>query len=244
MLKPLLLVFLLAVNLAAVSAQAHSPVKFLEVLQGQPANLIEHGVDLKSVFDKQKVTTDLAGPYLFSIAVGGMGQQVSRDKAYLAWYKIVDGAKDAPRKVSVLDLVRGANSPPLTIESAEYFLSPAQRITTGAPAVIPHGLDHYKAYRIADAPSQNLDLKLTESEGPSQRRVGKPLFLCVATEEWHHEEHFPATHQTGCFVVYELDSREQTGDIGLIDQFGLNQLRIQQSKWLCVRAMLLPDGQD
>ena len=90
-------------------------------------------------------------------------------------------------------------------------------------------------------PVSDLDIKLLESEGPAQRKVGKPLFLCVPTEEWHHHEHFPATHPMGCFVVYELDPREHSGDISLMDQFGLNQISVSKSNWLCVRAMMLFD---
>ncbi len=225
-----------------VSVRAHSPVEFLEVVQGEPANLIEHRVELQSLIDDQRVKTDLEGPYYFSLAVGGMGREVKKEKAYLAWYKIVGAKFEETRKVSVLDLVQGADKAPMTIESAEYFLSPAQRITSGPPSEIPEGLDHYKAYRVVDAPSRELDVQLSESSAREKRIVGKARFLCVATDEWHHDEHFPASHRQAGFVVYELDPQEHSQQIGMIDQFGLNQIRAKSSRWLCVRAVLLSEG--
>jgi hypothetical protein len=244
MLKYLPFGFLVAVTVCAAPVKAHSPVEFLEVLQGEPSNLTEHAVELKGFFDQQKVATELEGPYHFSLAVGCMGRDASKQKAYLAWYKIVDSKKEAPRKVAVLDLIRGAKSTPVTIESAEYFLSPAQRITTGPPSEIPEGLDHYKAYRILDAPSRELSVKLVESAGPAKRIVGKPLFLCVAAEEWHHDDYFQASHRRACYMVYELDAQDHTNQISLIDQFGLNQFSASKSQWLCVGAMLSTESLD
>lgn len=240
MFKHMLFGFVVAA-ISATTVQAHTPVLYLEVLEGKPSNMIEHGVELQSVLDQKKAETDLEGPHHFSLAVGCLGRKVKDEKAYLAWYKIVNAKKQAPRKVAVLDLIRGSESTPLTIGAAEYFLTPAQRITTGPPSEIPGGLDHYKAYRILDAPSRELVVTLTDSAGPAERKVGKPIFLCVAAKEWHHEEHFPASHPEAGFVVYELDDQEHAEKFSLIDQFGLNQVTVSKSRWLCVRAMLPDD---
>ena len=82
---------------------------------------------------------------------------------------------------------------------------------------------------------------MTDSAGADTRRLGKPLFVCLPTQEWHHDEHFPVSHPSDCLVVYELDELEHTESVSTIDQFGLNELRTKQSKWLCVRAVLLQD---
>jgi hypothetical protein len=241
MFKHLLLLCVMVLLANAEPVQAHSPVEFLEVLQGEPSNLIDHGVELQSFFDKQRLETELTGPHFFSVAVGGMGRQAKEEKAYLSWYRIVDPKPEVTRSVSVLDLIRGGDTAPLTIGSAEYFLSPAQRITSGPPSEIPEGLDHYKAYRVEDASSRDLDVQLSGSSGPVKRVVGKPLFLCVATEEWHHDEHFAVSHRQAGFVVYELDPQESLQQLGMIDQFGLNQVSTSTSRWLCVRAVLLSE---
>ncbi|MDG2222352.1 MAG: hypothetical protein P8L85_13305 [Rubripirellula sp.] len=229
---------LLLVALVTSWAQAHTPVEFLEVVEGKPSNLIEHGIELKGIFDDEKSMTNLKGPYRFSAAVGCLGRKAEKQKAYLAWYKIVAPKQERQRKVACVDLIRGADSTPLTIGSAEFFVSPAQRITTGAPTDIPSGLDHFKAYRIIDAPSREMDVTLTESMGPPKRRIGKPAYLCIASEEWHHDEFFPATHRRTGFVVYELEPQQQSEKITLIDQFGLNQVITEKSQWLAVTASL------
>lgn len=229
---------ILFVMLVSSWSQAHTPVEFLEILEGKPSNLIEHGIEIKGIFDDKKSMIDLKGPYYFSAAVGCMGRQAEKQKAYLAWYKIVRPKQEAPRKVACIDLIRGGESTPLTIGEAEFFVSPAQRITTGAPSEIPNGLDHFKAYRILNAPAREMDVTLTGSLGPAKRRIGKPAFLCIAAEEWHHDEFFPATHRRTGFVVYELEPQPQKAKITLIDQFGLNQVATETSCWLAVTATL------
>lgn len=223
------------------TALGHTPVEFLEVIEGKPSLLIEHGVEVQGLLDKQKSETDLEGPYLFSIAIGCMDREVKKQKAYLSWYKIVGGQQERQRKVNVVDLVSGAKSG-LTIGSAEYFLSPAQRITSGPPSEVPDGLDHYKAYRIVDSASREIEVTVTDSVVKGQRIIGKPIFLCTAAEEWHHDEHFSASHPFSCFVVYELNPKECDENFSLIDQFGLNQIAGKKSRWLCVRGMLSTDG--
>ena len=244
MLKQLSLCIFLSACLHSAQAMGHAPVEFMEVSEGKPSNLIEHDVQVKAVIDDKKRSVELAGPYFFSQAVGCMGRRVKDPKAYLSWYKLVDAKKEDERKVVVTDLFRGTDKTPLTIGSAEFLLSPSQRITAGPPARVPHGLDHYIAYRVLGAPSVKLDVELTASAVPTKRRVGKPIFLCVPTEEWHHEEYFAASHPKESFVVYELDSKDHVGDISLIDQFGLNQLRSDKSRWLCASAMLLKKRDD
>lgn len=229
---------ILFVILVSSWSRAHTPVEFLEVLEGKPSNLIEHGIEVKGIFDAKKSIIDLEGPYCFSAAVGCLGREAKKQKAYFSWYRIVRPKQEAPRQVACIDLIRGGETTPLTIGAAEFFVSPAQRITTGAPSEIPDGLDHFKAYRILNAPAREMDVTLTESLGPAKRRVGKPAFLCIAAEEWHHDEYFPATHRRTGFVVYELDPQQQNGNITLIDQFGLNQVASSTSRWLAVTASI------
>lgn len=128
----------------------------------------------------------------------------------------------------------------MKIGSAEYFLSPAQRITSGPPSDIPEGLDLYKAYRVLDEAPRELDITLTGGVSDGKRRVGKPIFVCFPTEEWHHEEYTRATHRRAGFVVYELDEQTKDAKFTLIDQFGLNQMGTSKSRWICVPATVSP----
>lgn len=234
-----LLVVVTSILASASSVRAHTPVEFLEVSTAEPARLIEHAVDLKSVFDDERVTTDLAGPKMFSRSVGCLDRPAKKLKAYLNWFQIVEPREEPARQVSVLDLVRGYEKKMLTIGAAEFLLTPAQQITSGAPDPIPEGLDHYKAYRVVDPPTVSLDVKLTDSPAKDSRKIGKPIFVCLPVSEWHHDDTFKVSHANDCFVVYELDAQPHDEKVSTLDQFGLNVMKTGQSKWICVRAALL-----
>lgn len=230
---------ILTTVIPCASCFAHTPVEFLEAVSVVPARSVEHAVELQGMFDDVQIETMLVGPKMFSRAVGCLERPVKKPLAYLNWFKIVDPSAQPVREVGVMDMVRGSQSKMLRIQSAEYLLSPSQLITTGSPDPIPVGLDHYKAYRVVDAASLDRQIEVTDSAGTNTRRLGKPLFVCLPTEEWHHDEHFPVSHPSDCLVVYELDELGHTESVSVIDQFGLNELRTKQSKWLCVRAVLL-----
>lgn len=235
-------VLLVALFLASFNTfvQAHSPVEFLEVLSVESARPIQHGVELKSKFDDQKIETQLEGPRFFSGSVGCLNRSAKKKRAFLNWFKIVDAPKEPIRQLSVLDMVRGSSNKALTIQGAEYLLSPSQLITTGVPDAIPAGLDHYKAYRVVDAPSLDQQVVLNDSFGPAERKLGVPRFVCLPVRQWHHDEYVSATHANDCFVVYELDEQDHEQKFSTMDQFGLNELETSKSVWLCVRAALLP----
>ena len=221
------------------STLAHSPVGFFEVLAVDPARPIEHKVDLQSTFDEAKTATDLKGPQFFARSVGCLERPPKEKAAYLNWFQITDVAVDAVRHVSTLDMVRGSSSEPLKIQGAEFLLCPAQLITTGIPDPIPFGLDHYKAYRVVDAPSVDLKVVLTGSVGSADRKLLRPIFVCLPTSEQHHDEEFSVTHPKDCFVVYELDKLAHQQTFSTLDQFGLNELKSTEIRWICVRAAFL-----
>jgi hypothetical protein len=234
-----LIPFLFTVAILDAVACAHTPVDFLEVLEIEPARTITHAVELKSKFDSEKVKTELEGPRFFSRSVECLNRPVKKPPAYLNWFEIVAPEVEPVREIDVLDMIRGGSSKSLRIKSAEYLLSPSQLITTGVPESVPGGLDHYKAYRIVDAPSLDQDVTLTDRDGPTKRRLGKPLFVCLPVREWHHDEYFAASHPNDCFVVYQLDERSHAEKFSTLDQFGLNELQSKGHQWLCVRAALL-----
>ena len=130
----------------------------------------------------------------------------------------------------------------LSIREAEFFLSPSQSISTGTPDPVPAGLDQYKAYQVIDGAAVGREIEVVDADEKETRKLLRPLFVCIAVEEWHHDEHFASSHPRGCFVVYQLDSKTSDEKISTIDQFGLNQLRESSSDWLCVRGTLLVSG--
>lgn len=225
--------------LLSIPCHAHSPVDCLEVFQVTPARQVDHDVELQSRLDNDRAKVALLGPTHFCRSIGALRRPVKQTIAYLTWFKISNPAQAKSRKVKVLDLVRGGGDSMLTVGTAEYFLSSAQLIADGAPDPIPAGLDFYKAYRVLDPPDVNREVTLTNSESTRVRRLSKPQFVCVATKQWHHEEFVDASHPNDCFVVYELASEASDEKVSTIDQFGLNELKHESSRWLCVRGALL-----
>lgn len=238
--RQLTIVFACLALSAVGPAAAHTPVEFLEVFSGQPATATVHPIDVKSVLDAERRTIELEGPRYFSSSVGALNRAAKKPTAHLSWYQISEPAPAERRDIAVLDLVRGMQAEPLSIGAVEFFLSPAQRITSGAPDPIPDGLDHFMAYRIHDAGAVEVTSKLSNgsASASSERKLATPRFLCVPAEEWHHEEYFEVTHPSTCFVVYELDEQASDQSIALIDQFGLNQFATKKSQWLCVTGAL------
>ena len=129
------------------TAGAHSPAKFLEVLEGKASSVIQHGVEVKTVLDPKRAEVALRGPELFARGVLAMGRSGRPPEAYLGWYKIESSDTESLHTVSILDPFRGGDNVKLSLSGAEYLLCPTQVITSGPPAAIPHGLDYYEAFR-------------------------------------------------------------------------------------------------
>lgn len=220
---------------------AHSPVDFLEVIRVKPAQVIEHGVETKSRYDSERKKSSLEGPVYFSRGVGAMKRPVKSPQAFMNWFAIKDAVAQPKREVDVLDMVRGAASKRLRIGNEAFLISPSQLLTSGTPDEVPEGLDIYKAYEIHDSTAVGLKLGIDSSLGKGTATVGKPVYLCMPTEEWHHDETFPITHLNDCFVVYEIDSQPTTSTFNTIDQFGINELKGSNVTWICVRAAFLRD---
>lgn len=223
------------------ASHAHSPVDFLEVIRVKPTQVILHGVETKSRYDSERQESSLEGPGYFSRGVGAMKREVKSPRAYMNWFAIKDAKPQPKREVEVLDMVRGAASKRLKIGNEVFLISPSQRLTSGAPDEVPEGLDIYKAYEVHGGVAVGLKLEIASSLGSGKATVGKPVYLCMPTQEWHHDETFPVTHLKDCFVVYEIEEQPVTSTFNTIDQFGINELKASSIKWICVRAAFLRD---
>ncbi|TWU08138.1 DUF7450 family protein [Stieleria varia] len=232
----------LAALIGAGVAFAHSPVEFMEVLQVKPGRLVEHSVDVKTSLDASRTESNLTGPTHFSRSVGCMNKIARSPYAYLNWYSI---EKNNPprvpsiREVTILDRVRGSENQTLKLGPAAYQLIPSQWLTTGTPDEIPAGLDHYTAYEVVEGPQVDLVVSLITPEEKSSRKVGKPIFICVPSNQWHHDESVKPSHESDGFVVYELDSSDFAKEFTVIDQFGLNQITAASSKWIACHAAIM-----
>lgn len=223
-------------------AAADRPVESFEVLAVNPSRVIKHEVELKGPFDDDVVERFLIGPQLFSQAVGFNKNAIQEPKAYLNWFKIAKPAEEPERVVTVRDALRGKDTQQMTIERPVYLLSPSQRLKSGSPSPIPDKLNYFMAYEINDSPAIKQPVKLAGAFGPEDRTATKAVLLCLPVEQWHHHQHSPVKNAQRCLVVYELLPHLHASTVNTIDQFGLNKLETQSSKWLCVDAQLVGRG--
>ncbi len=215
---------------------------FFEVVTVTPSQVIDHEVEAKGPFDNDKIETFLTGPQLFSHAVGFEGKPAPKPQAYLNWYKITKPTNQPRQTISVRDALRGDEAYEITIQSAAYLLSAAQRITSGAPAPIPDDLGYFEAYEIVDGPQINRKVALTGTFGPGASMANRAVLLCVPIEQWHHDEHVTVKNASECLLIYELLPEQHTLTVATIDQFGLNKLETETIKWLGVPATVLEHG--
>ena len=82
-------------------------------------------------------------------------------------------------------------------------------------------------------------LKLAGTFGPADRTVTKAAYLCVPVEQRHHHDHFPVKSAQACLLIYEVRPHEPKISVTTMDQFGLNTLDVQSSKWLAVPVQLV-----
>jgi hypothetical protein len=227
---------LMAAGSTCVSGQ--SPGEFFEVVAVTPSRLITHEIELKDQFDEQVVEADLEGPKLFSHAVGVGDKSARQPATYLNWYAITRPTTASTRPLSVRDSLRGGDAYNIAINKPAFLLSPAQRVTTGAPSDIPETLNYFKAYVITNGEQTKREVTLNGAFGPEKRTVLKAAYFCVPAERWHHDERSPIKSAEHCMVIYELKPEEYKDAITTLDQFGLNKLEATSSNWLCVPALI------
>jgi hypothetical protein len=169
-------------------------------------------------------------------------RQVQKENACLNWYRITNSETETIPTLRIRDILSRGHSYQIDIGSAEFLLSPAQKLTSGPPNAAADELNHFKAYPISKAPPISRAIQLRDSLGPTDRKILRAAFLCVPVQQWHHHEHFPIEGPEGCFVVYELESNKLSAKVSTIDQFGLNELRVESCVWLCVPAKIISDS--
>lgn len=195
----------------------------LEVTEA--SNAVIHGLEVKADLDTDRRWVTLRGPKLFSLPT-----RKTPEPAFLNWYAIRKPQPEANKTIRLTDAFSGKEAFTVSAATPAFFVMPAQRLIDGPPADVPESLNHFLAFEIADPES----LALPEPV------PGKPRYVCVPAEEWHHEEHFPIKDPTACLMVYEADSESDIERVSTIDQFGINKLDVKRPGWICVPGRLIP----
>lgn len=237
-------IVILASAVAAVDVSPYPPVELgaLEVLAVSPGRRIDHDVELKGALDTEKIETVLTGPEAFAHAVGDDKAEGRIPQLAFNWYKIVRPVKQPVRELTIRDAEGKEQT--IRIGDAAYLLSPAQRITTGAPDPLPAGLNNFRAYEVEQGPELNRHVQLRGTLGSGERTIIKVAYICLPVEQWHHDDQVPVTNRRSCLLVYALNPEDHHDEVTTLDQFGLNGLKTRASSWLCLPVQLVETGTD
>ena len=227
-----ILAFLLLVTPASKPAFAEDPTPKHAVASKQlvlevtdSSNPVFHGLEVQAGIDKERRWVSLRGPKLVS-----MPDKETDQPVFLNWYAIRKPESEPTKMLTIKDGFSGEQQFRVSAGAPAFFVMPSQRLANGPPAGVPETLNLFIAFEIADPES----LELPEPV------PGKPRYLCLPAEEWHHEEHFEIKDKTACLMVYESVGSMGMPRMTTIDQFGLNKLTVSEPKWICVPARLVP----
>jgi hypothetical protein len=220
---------------------ADVPIDFFEVVAVKPSRLIDHEVDVKGPFDDAAIETFLIGPQFFSQAVSVGEKTGDAGEAYLNWYQIAKPTAEPRRTLRVRDALRAEAAHSITIGDSAFLLSPAKRVSSGPPKGIPEGLGYFKVYTIVDGTATRQTIRIKGAYGEGERKLSKPTLLALPVAHWHHDEHTPAKDPEACLLVYELEHAKCEANVTTIDQFGLNTLRVNFSRYLAVAGVVQKD---
>lgn len=200
--------------------QAASPHSVVSVNASNP---VLHGLEVKTTVDTDRRWINFRGPQLYS---SPDQKDPSGPPSYLNWYAIRKPAPEPIKTIRLSDQYSGQQSFTVSLQSPAFYLLPAQTITNGPPDEIPDTLDHYLAFRIADVDS----LALPEPT------PGKPAYVCLPAQQWHHAEHVEIKSENDLLMVYEIEPATANAKVTTIDPFGLNTLTAGEKRFVYVSA--------
>ncbi|QEG02067.1 hypothetical protein Mal15_61500 [Stieleria maiorica] len=201
---------------------AESPHDVVSVAASNP---VLHGLEVKTELDEKRRWINFRGPKLYS-SPRDKSQADDARPSYLNWYSIRKPDSEAVKTIQLRDTYSGSQSFGVRLGQPAFYLIPAQTVADGPPAEVPESLDHFIAFEIVDVDS----LALPEPT------PGKPAFVCVPAEEWHHEEHVPIKSASSFLMVYAVEASSVDGRVTTIDSFGLNQLTVTSKEFVAVAA--------
>jgi hypothetical protein len=214
---PVAAVAILSILVACMAeTSAESPYSVVSV---NPSNPVLHGLEVKTPLDQARRWISLRGPEYYSSPDQTKSGDVTN---YLTWYQIRKPAPEPVKKVQLSDQFSGRKSFTVSLGSPAFYLIPSQTVKDGPPSEIPEDLDHYVAFQIVDVDSVMLP----------EPTPGKPAFVCVPAEQFHHADHVPIKAASVLLMVYEVEPKTTDGKITTIDQFGLNALRAKETRFV------------
>ena len=216
------MVWMIGIGAPATAASPH------DVFSVTPSNPVFHGLEVKTAIDAKRRWVSLRGPQFYS-APAAITADALPD--FLTWYQVRKPDPEPARSIQLTDEFSGEQVFSVTLAGPAFYLIPAQSIRSGPPQEIPPTLNRFLAFQI-----QQLD-----PAAPIDALPGKPAFVCLPAEEWHHDDHYPIKTDAKLLMVYETKPQTVDPEATVIDSFGLNRLTIGGQRFLYVTAKRIDD---
>lgn len=215
-----LAVVVFAMTATSTQSRAQSPHTVVAVKASNP---LLHGFEVKTALDDGRRWVSIRGPQLYS-SPDALKPGVL--PSYLTWYEIRKPGTEPVRKIVVADEFSGEQSFELQLAEPAFYLMAAQSIKDGPPQEVPANLNNFVAFRIVNVDSVALP----------EPTPGKPVFVCMPAEQWHHAEHLAIKDPRSLLMVYAVDEQASGTKATTIDQFGLNGMTFGKKQYAYVAA--------
>ena len=183
----------------------------------RPDKSFSHSVEITGPQDRQYYEINIDGPRFYgTIELEGKRTPDASRRVVYDWYKIT-----SPASLQLKSLYYGTrcrlDGHEYIIDAPGYLLSPAMLLAGDKVESNDDKGNVMIALRLKTPPGQNI----------SEQQADKPPlhYLCVPVAQRHHHEVFVPRHQGTLYVIRESEAAPAQGTLGLVDQFGLHQVK-------------------
>ena len=202
----LLLLSLCAVSATSLADGGAFVVRPAEIFQHEVEVSLEDGLGFRSI--------SIIGPRLQSqMPPCETSRNVSSKHTSYNWYKIV-GSNRSLNTIHPKDVTFEWNGDKFRIERPAYLLTPATILKESIAEAGPDDASVLLAFQLT------LNKSTAVPQKPSKIR-----FVCIAVRQRHHDEIYEISFPGCGFLISQIESRELTGEINTLDQFGLHRAK-------------------
>ena len=169
---------------------------------------------LRGQFDVRRQKMRLALLDSFANPASKNAEPIYDPHAHLTWYIGVQPSE--PVRAVILENQFGRFK--IRTGTGHGLLVPTQKVEQGSR--FPHGLDHFKVYRLTDVESvPKGSVKLRDQFGVSEVELQVPLFFAAPVDKRHRAKAYPVQNGRAHLLIVGITSRDLEKKIILRNQF-------------------------
>lgn len=175
---------------------------------------VRRPVNLTGLFDRGPVKGELVFLDMFANPVMKNGEPLYDRNAHFNMYSLYS-PEEEPMRVVWAENQFGSQK--LLIGSPIRLLVPAYKQERGLG--FPEELDHYKVYRVAEAPPMAMEVELEDQFGRRGARLLTALAYAVPVEKEYRDRRHPIFNKDVHLTIYRLSYWGLEKNIRVLDQF-------------------------